>query len=552
MTHDHAPARRDPLGAIAAMLIGAAVIAYTYGLQILPPWRTGWMLRGTIGPDPVLYWLGWMYFRDDSWRLPPGLNPDYGLEIGSSIFFTDSIPLLAIPLKALHPWIVIDQYWGAWLFACGMLQAWGGFALAGFATQARLPRLAAAALFALSPTMLNRLGGHFAVGAHFLLLAGLFLYLAQLRHRTLAWVLLVMASSMIHSYLLPMVAGLWAADWARRGFAPRGLLAPAAGVLGLWLGGFFTISGGFGGTWGAWGAMQLDLLAVLDPSPWGRFLPDLPEPDHLETGHSYPGLGGLITAAIGFGLWAGRGFPGLRRHAWLVASCAAMLAFAISFRVTFGGREVLVLPMPVRVVEIASALRGSERFLWPAAYAALAASVITIIRRLGSRRAGLLLAGLTVLQAVDMAPGFARLHRYFPPEQGVVKLRLSDPFWLQAAAHYDRVRLSPTGQQPLHWEEVAVFAATCGLPTDATYLARIDPARRAALNARKLADLREGRHEPGTFYALGSAATLEAARAGMDPARDLLAQFDGIWVLAPGWHARGAPVRAACAGAGAG
>jgi hypothetical protein len=94
--------------------------------------------------------------------------------------------------------------------------------------------------------------------------------------------------------------------------------------------------------------------------------------------------------------------------------------------------------------------------------------------------------------------------------------------------------------QALHWEEIAVYAATLGLATDAVYLARLDPAKVAALNAETLARLAEGRHEPGSLYALGTEETLAAARRGADPARDLIARLDGIWVLAPGWLA---PIR---------
>jgi hypothetical protein len=44
-----------------------------------------------------------------------------------------------------------------------------------------LARLAGAALFVLQPTMLARMGGHFALSAHFLLLMGLWLCLTPTR-----------------------------------------------------------------------------------------------------------------------------------------------------------------------------------------------------------------------------------------------------------------------------------------------------------------------------------------------------------------------------------
>ncbi|HWT11114.1 MAG TPA: hypothetical protein VN329_18220, partial [Roseomonas sp.] len=122
------------------------------------------------------------------------------------------------------------------------------------------------------------------------------------------------------------------------------------------------------------------------------------------------------------------------------------------------------------------------------------------------------------------------------PQPATVPLRLADPFWAEAARRYAFVRVVPTGMQAQNWEEVAVYAATLGLQTDAVYLARLDPRAVDAVNAAVAQRLERGEHEPRTFYVLGDAASLDRARAGMDPARDLLERFDGRWVLAPGWR----------------
>ena len=536
-------------GWIVAALIGAAVIAHSFGLHILPPSHTGWMLTGTIGPDPVQYWLGYTFFKRSPWAWPPGLNPDWGLEIGSSIFYADSIPLLAFLFKALHPVVEVAQYWGLWIFACGALQAVLAWKLIGLFTAHPLPRIAGAALFALSPTMLNRLGGHFALGAHFLLLAGLYLCLTRAAPwlRFAQWAALLLVASLIHSYLLPMVAGLWASDWLARAVARERRLpvlaleavgAPGAGVFGLYLAGFFVLTGGFGGTWGGFGHMQLDLLAPFDPGPWGALLPDLPGPAHLETGHSYAGLGVLLALALGAVAYLRRPWPWLRARWPLLLGLSAMLSVAISHRVSIGGHVIELATLPERLQGYANALRASERFLWPFAYALLLAAIFALIRGLGPLRAGVILVLLAMVQFADKQPGFARLDRYFPDLPAVAPLRLQDPFWTEAAQRHARIRLTPTGMQARHWEEIAVYAATRGLATDAVYLARLDPAKVAALNARMAADLAAGRFEGGSFYALGTEETLAAARQGMDPARDLLARFDGIWVLAPGWLAR--------------
>jgi hypothetical protein len=535
---------RPLLGSLLACLIGILVVAGTFGLSILPPSRTGWMLTGTIGPDPVQYWLGYTFFKRDAWRIPPGLNPDWGIEIGSSIFYSDSIPVLAFLFKALHPFIEVSQYWGMWLYACGALQAWLAWRLIGLCTRRQLTRLAGAALFVLQPTLLNRMGGHFALAGQWLLLAALYLCLTRRRFATLAWAALVLLASLIQAYFLPMVLGFWAADLLSRALARdrrlfalaiEALAVPGAGLLGLWAAGFFVLRAGFAGTWGGYGQMQLDLLAPFAPQPWGGFLPELPLPDHLEVGHSYAGLGALLALLLGLVAYLRRPLPGLAARWPLLLALGVMLLGAITHRVSIAGHVVEVFAIPEKFLEYLGALRASERFLWPFAYAALLAAIAALVHALGSLRAGLVLCLLVAVQVADLRPGFARLARYFPEAADVAPLRLKDPFWAEAARRYARVRLTPTGMQARHWEEVAVFAATLGLSTDAVYLARIDPGKVAALNDATLRRLAAGEHEPGSFYVLGDEATLQAARQGMNPARDLLARFDGLWVLAPNW-----------------
>ncbi|WP_184482184.1 DUF6311 domain-containing protein [Neoroseomonas alkaliterrae] len=535
-------------GTLAAAALGLFVIHVAFGAFILPPGDTGWMLSGRIGPDPVQYWLGWTAFARDSWRWPPGANPGWGMELASSIFYSDSIPLLAFAFKALRPLAEVSQYWGMWIYACGALQAALAWRLMGLATRDSLARLAVAGLFVMQPLLLGRLGGHFALGGQFLLLIGLWLCVTpgEGGRRVFAWGALMAAAAMIQAYLLPMVGALWAADWlarvaepARRGgwrIAAEALLVPGAGIAGLWAAGFFLLGGGFGGTWGGYGKMQLDLLAPFDPGYWGAILPDIATADHLEAGNSYPGLGALVVLALGALAWMLGPRGGLRRHWALLLILAGLLLLAVTHRVAIGGREFEVLPLPDWLVAKADALRASERFFWPVLYAALFGAAAALVRHLGGRRAGFVLAGALALQVVDLRPGFARLHHYFIVQPPTVPLRLSDPFWLEAARRYDAVRVVPTGMQAPNWEEVAVYAATLRLQTDAVYLARLDPRAVEALNARVAALLERGAHEPRTFYVLGDEAALARARAGMDPERDLLGRFNDRWVLAPGWR----------------
>ncbi len=521
-------------GALAA-LAGAASIIVVFGWHVVPPGNEHWILSGMIGPDPVQYWLGWTFFREAPWGWPPGLNPRYGMELASSIFYADSIPLLAFLFKALRGAIEVPQYWGLWLVACGALQAWLGWRLVGLATADPVARLAGALLFVLQPMMLNRLGGHFALGAHWLLLWGLWLALTPGgRARPLAWAGLVLAASLIHSYLLPMVLALWTADaWGRRGhgwrFWAELALVPLAGLAGLWAAGFFLLGGGFAGTRERFGEMQLDLLAPFNATVWGGILPTLPDTGHVEVNGSYAGLGALLLSA--FALLA----QPARRHLPLMVVLGLMLAFAITHRPSFAGHQFTLLPLPERLVELASALRASERFYWPLAYALMVAGAVGLVRVAGPAVAGLIMAALVVVQVLDLQPGFRRVASYFPPDAPQMAVQLQHPFWTAAAPHYGAIRAVPAANQGPYWEPIAVFAAQNRMTTDAVYLARSDEAAKARLRAEVLARLAEGRPEPGTLYVLRDAESLAAARAGQRAGRDALFFLDGLHVLAPDW-----------------
>lgn len=523
MMPGHSTIRPDRGAAPVAALLGAALVLAVFGPGIVPPWRTGWMLSGILGPDPVQYWLGWAFFRDDAWRLPPGLSPRFGMELGSSIFFSDSIPLLAFLFKVLRPVLAVDQYWGMWLLLCGALQGlFGALALRRLGMDA-LGQVTGAALLVLQPMLLNRMGGHFALAGQWLLLAGFWLHLAApTARRPWGWALLAGAAALIHSYLLPMVLALWLADALRRRAWLEAPLVLGAALAALWAAGFLSLRTGHGGA--GYGSMQLDLLAPFDGGYWSGFLPVLPGPEHPEVGASYLGLGGLLL------------LPFLLRAPWqrfsgpLVLVLLLMLGFAVTHRPSVAGVQATLLPLPPTLVELAGALRASERYFWPLAYALLLLGMAGLARWLGPGRSGLALAVLLAVQAMDLRPGIARLAGFFPPTEATLPLRLSDPFWAEAARNAHAIRAVPAANQGPFWEEVAVLAARHGLATDAAYLARADAAVAARLAEAVLDRLRRGEREPGVIYVLRDQAALDAAREGRAAS---LRRVDGLWVIPP-------------------
>jgi hypothetical protein len=514
-----------------------------FGPRILDPRDIGWMLAGPLGPDPVQYWLGWTFFARSPWTLPPGLNPDYGMELAASIFYADIIPLLAFALKPLAAWIDIPQYWGLWLAGSGALQAAIAYLLLGRATPDPWARAAGGALFAWMPMLLNRMGGHLALAGQWVLLWALWLCLRGPRTRFTPahWAALQATTALIHSYLLAMTMALWLADWlAQRPWRRATLLAEPALVFGaafaaLWASGFFVLRSGFGAP--GYGELGLDATALFDGTIWGALLPGLPGLRHGEHGGSYLGAGVLLVLAAG-AVAAFRERTALRaaaaRHVWLLLGLAAMLAFAVTHRPGVAGVQVTLFEPPAALLALAGTLRASERFVWPLAYAALFAAIWLAARRWPAPVLRAFLAGALLLQAADVQAGLARQRGFVEGAPRIPAERLPDPFWAEAARHYRAIRAVPAANMGEHWESLARLAARHGLATDAVYLARMDSARLAALAEAVPLRLREGRFEPRTLYVLRDASLPVA----LDPARDALLVVDGLTVLAPGWHAR--------------
>src|SRR4051794_24982770 len=83
------------LEVLCSCLVGAGAFLILVGPRAIVPWNIAW-LQGT---DAVFQYLSWKFFALSAWSLPPGINQHYGLEISSSIFYSDSIPLFALIFK---------------------------------------------------------------------------------------------------------------------------------------------------------------------------------------------------------------------------------------------------------------------------------------------------------------------------------------------------------------------------------------------------------------------------------------------------------------------
>ncbi len=537
----------DPLLALGA---GLAAFLAVVGPKVLDPGNMLWL---TTQKDTFTHYLGWEFFRHAPAMWPPGLDPDYGLQFSSAILFSDSIPLIALPLKLVSGLLPeVFQYTGWWTLACFLLQAWFAVRIAGLFTRDAVVKLGTAGLLLFAPPFLWRLELHFSLIAHWIVLAAIYLCLAPPRFsRSWAWIALIAVSALVHTYLFAMILPVWFASFVRRGRWHEGalpwmaeLVAGVAAALGaLWLGGFFPLRSSLL-TFG-YGTFSLNLLSLInpngtftDPWSWSALLPMLPQGGGQYEGFAYLGLGAMIAVVLALPFIGRARATGTAGRIWpLVVAAGVLTLFAVSPLITIADLQMTV-PVPEIIYTLAGSLRASGRFFWPVLYMIVIGAVWVLERRFGARAAGPLLLVLVAVQVWDTYPGWSAFAPKFAMTGATWPTSLDDPRLDAVAAHYAKVRALPATNQVPGWDQIAYFALRRGKPTDAVYLARPNDAAYAAYNATLDDRIVRDALDPDSLY-VTDRATAGRIAAAMS-ADDALFRAGGFYVFAPGWSRFGA------------
>jgi hypothetical protein len=544
------PHPRSPLAGVA--LLGAAIGLAAYFMlgfnHLLAVHHIAWMLAPTVDHpyyDPGTMFLGWHFLRHASWKWPLTLDRSYGLELGSSVVFSDSIPLLAVFFKIFSPWLgPVFQYTGIWLLACFLLQGMFG-ALLGWRIAPNWSATAIIAAFlALSPVMLERSGCEYSLVGHWIVLWGLYLCLTP-RTTNIRWVWLapLFCAVGISFYFTPMVLALWGADALMAANRSRRIIkflmleAVAVGVtvyLSMWGFGYLVISSASATTDG-FGKFAVNLLGPIDPWGWSNFFKHTDfAPNHLGEGYAYLGLGMILLAAMAL-LSLVRNPPPLRQwiRFWpLGAVLVAMAVFSLSNQIALGSR---VLVLPNIWFKLSGIFRASGRLFWPFYYGLWLAIFFLVTRDLKPWRGAILLGLMFGVQYADIAPLFDHLHEENSARY-TWRSPLQDPFWAVAVKKYDEIVVVPSGHM-LPYVPLAFLAGSNGLSTNAVYVNRSPPGIGKTSDhrlQRLAADLPSGK----VLYIVPEQDRFDELCSHLD-ARHGFGQINGYNIIAPYWFADG-------------
>jgi hypothetical protein len=498
-----------------AGVIGAAIMTATLGLALVDPTNIEWLMHH----DYRLHHLGWHLYRYGPWTFPLGASPLLIWPIGSSIGLTDSMPIVAIWLKALSPLLPTDfQFIGLWLVLSFALQGVFGALLMRLATLRPELQLLGATLLILSPPLIFRIL-HAALTAHWLILAALWLSLKEdaaqpTTRNCVAWALLLAASAATQPYIMFMIAVLFAAALLRQLIAaPRrvlrvamnGAIALGAATLSLWQSGSLMVRSDEGLEVGGFGSWSTNLLAFIMPTEGRSFFWRGPifyaHPGQYE-GYAYLGAGLLLLAVVAIVArpFARRpvAWARLRQYIPLMLALVFLEVMALGQNVSWGSQTIFRYDVdwwgPLII------FRTHGRMVWPLYYAT-AIAILFAISRMRYRAALALCALGVIVQTVDVA-GMTRYVR--DTHAWGFRNPLQSGFWSQVPQHYKQLVLVPSnlcvGGGYIDDAAFALLAGRYGLGINSGMTARYDVQKARAYCHQLDLEIGSGRPQPGSLY----------------------------------------------------
>ena len=476
-----------------------------YGLALVIGLLAAWGafppadLAGRLPPgapgiaDYLQHMTGQLYFVPQPWHWPLFEASRLDAPGGVNVALTDSIPLVAVLMKLVHPlWPGLRQGIGPWLGLAWTMQPVAAvFALRGTGERRLLPALAVAVIAASMPTFLYRYL-HAALDGQFILLLATGLYLRATRPggvragtRAAAGLAgLVAATLFIHPYLMAMTAAIaWAAPFslAVRRQTARALRCAAIVGLGTGLAGLSAWVFGYlvPGDAGGYGVYSMNLAAPFWPA-LSAIIPGVPFAPIDGTGGQYEGyqyLGAGVLALLACIVvrpagwrWLARG---LARHAGLAAALLGVTAYAVSNHV-YAFHHLLLASDAIPPG--GQSLRASGRLFWPVTYVLVLVAVCGTMRVWPRVGALLLLvgAGLQVYDSWTLRLSVRQAEAVFqmpaPPDQRRLDAIL--PHYRSVALH---PRIECGVSDMLTPMTVVFFAARHDVAVNTMYAARTEP-----------------------------------------------------------------------------
>lgn len=487
---EYLKSRINLIAVLFYFLIGFFCTVLFLGFENISFTNIDWIFHGK---DMTHHFVGWSYFKNDEWRFPLGLNPQYGLENASSIIYTDSIPLLAFFFKIFKSYLPKDfQYFSFWIFLCFFLQGFFSFKLINYYTKNVGYSFIASFFFLISPIFLYRISFHLALGAHWLILASFYIQTFNSEKiRNSFWNILIPISLLIHFYLAASCIIIYVIFFIKESLEnknikiiiKKSLISISIIFLVMYLSGYFVLPAsqtlGFG-----YGNLKLNLLGIFDPyqlgttfNSWSLFLPDLPSKIGEHEGFGYIGLGGILLIIFSLYLvFTDLLFKKqllkkiLQEKGIYIFIFSIFFILSLSNKIDLGNYNLFDIKLNDYIFGLLSILRASGRLFWPAYYLILIFCIIFIFKSISLKKNFFIIFLLLFAQVIDTSAGFKQLlfSKKFEPNY----LNLSGDIWNKISEEKKIIRTTYVRNATKIFLPLSYYLSTNNIKTDIFWQSR--------------------------------------------------------------------------------
>ena len=380
-----------------------------------------WLING----DLAQYQIGWKFYREDIWRFPLGLNPNYGITNSSSIIFSDSIPLFAVFFKIFRRFLSEEfQYFSFWIFICIYLQALFSFKIIYYFTKNTPYSLVSSLFFIFSTILIYRSGIHLSLTAHWLILGYFYAQISAVNNKDFKKHLIIYLSILIHFYFSLILMGIFFLEKIIKfkKLCFKDLISSFVIIIFsltlMYLIGYFTIRIDDGLGFG-YGIYNFNLNSFFNPLGvnyngsfnWSFFLPTLNFQNKEIEGFSYLGISGILFLILYFKYLFNGKSKIVFSKGTNVLIFFVFFIIATSNNINFGNQDLITLELNKYLYGIFSSIRASGRLIWPIYYLIFIIGIVSIFQyTLNKKKPLLIISILAIFQLVDLAPGISNYY----------------------------------------------------------------------------------------------------------------------------------------------
>lgn len=435
---------------IVAALLGGIAFVLIYGVKILNPLYTDWLLTGG---DPSQHYLGWEFFRRSDWYFPLGLTDQLAYPLKTSVIYTDSIPIFAVFFKLFRSILPRQfQYFGIWGLLCFVLQGYYAAKILGERSSSKTVILAGSIFFIVSPVMVFRMYYHTALAAHWLILLAIYFYskhekeYRDIFRPVMQWGILGILIGSIHLYFVPMcgaillgyiLCSIWKERKIRIRFFYPGISFSVGLFLTIYLLGGFS-SGADTGT-NNLGLFSFNLNAFLNPMSYSTLLKNTSLwnwPFYTQgqyEGFSYLGMGIILLCVCGIGLMikniCRRKKPSVYQIMTVLMS-VGLIAMAASPTITWNDKLLLQLPYSSTIYKYWGIFGSCGRMAWPVVYFLMIFGITSIGNMKWKRKeiSNVIIILACLVQVIDLSGQLYKRHENYS-EKVVYQSPLAGSVW---------------------------------------------------------------------------------------------------------------------------